>query len=285
MADVAYPPPWGWRVAGYFLSKGVAAGAMILAVLLQLVGANASALADIVPGAVALAGMAVTGVFLIAGLKQPHRFCYLWTRAQLRSWLAIGAQFINTSALIALVFTAAAVLGLHGLRDALRWAMVPAGIVLAGYAAFLFNQCEGRDLLQSPLLFAHTIVNALVAGAASLGVIALFVDAPAVSARALGWILALGAAASAGIIALDLVGGHATEQAEPAALNVWRDLYAKRFWLGGILLGLVLPGLLAMAFLALGETALLAIDGVLALIGLWFYEDAWVRAGQSVPLS
>jgi hypothetical protein len=24
---------------------------------------------------------------------------------------------------------------------------------------------------------------------------------------------------------------------------------------------------------------------VLALAGLWLYEDAWVRAGQSVPLS
>ena len=35
----------------------------------------------------------------------------------------------------------------------------------------------------------------------------------------------------------------------------------------------------------LPEAALLALAGLLALVGLWFYEDAWVRAGQSVPLS
>jgi Fe-S-cluster-containing dehydrogenase component/formate-dependent nitrite reductase membrane component NrfD len=285
MSDVAHPPAWGWRVASYFLTKGVAAGAMMLAVLLLVVGSRGSALADVVPGVVALVGIALTGVLLIWDLARPRRFYYLFTRPQWRSWLAIGAQFISAAALLVIVFTIAAVLSLHGLRDALLWAMVPAGVVLAGYTAFLFNQCEGRDLWQSPLLFAHTIVNALIAGASSLGVLALFVAAPSVSVRALGWTLELGVVASAGIIALDLFGGHRTMQAERAALNLWRDLYAKRFWLGGILLGLVLPGLLATAFLVLGGSALLAIGGGFALVGLWFYEDAWIRAGQSVPLS
>lgn len=285
MADVAHPPPWGWRVASYFLTKGVAAGAMMLAVLLLVIGARGSALADIVPGVLALAGIAVTGILLIWDLKQPRRFYYLFTRPQWRSWLAIGTQFINASALIALAFTVAGVLGLHGLRDALRWAMVPAGVALAGYTALLFNQCEGRDLWQSPLLFVDTIVNALIAGAASLGLIALFVHAPDACTRALAWTLALGAVTSASLIALDLAGGHPTQQAERAALNLWRDLYAKRFWVGGIVVGLALPALLATVFLAVGGTAWLAIAGVLALVGLWFYEDAWVRAGQSVPLS
>jgi hypothetical protein len=31
--------------------------------------------------------------------------------------------------------------------------------------------------------------------------------------------------------------------------------------------------------------AALAVGGASALVGLWLYEDAWVRAGQSVPLS
>jgi Fe-S-cluster-containing dehydrogenase component/formate-dependent nitrite reductase membrane component NrfD len=285
MSDVSHPPPWGWRVASYFLTKGVAAGAMMLAVLLLVIGAHGSALADEVPGALALGGIALTGVLLIWDLARPRRFYYLFTRPQWRSWLAIGAQFINAAALIALAFTIASVFGLHGLRDVLRWAMVPAGVMLAGYTAFLFNQCEGRDLWQSPFLFAHTIVNALLAGAASLGVFALLVDAPAVALRALAWTLALGAVTSAAIIAMDLFGAHPTAQAERAALNLWRDLYARRFWLGGIITGLVLPGLLAAAFLAAGGTALLAAAGALALVGLWFYEDAWVRAGQSVPLS
>lgn len=284
-ADVGHPPPWGWRVASYFLSKGVAAGAMMLAVLLLVIGARGSALADVAPGVLALGGIALTGIFLVWDLKQPRRFYYLFTRPQWRSWLAIGAQIINAAAVIALAFTVASVLGWHGVRDALRWLMVPGGVMLAGYTAFLFNQCEGRDLWQSPLLFAHTVVNALLAGAASLGVMALFIAAPRDSVRALGWALALAAAASASIITLDLFGGHPTGQAERAALNLWRDLFAKRFWIGGMLTGLAIPGVLAAVYLAVGGTGLLAIAGVFALAGLWFYEDAWVRAGQSVPLS
>ena len=50
LSDISHPPPWGWRVSSYFLSKGIAAGAMMLAVLLLVVGAEGSALADVVPG-------------------------------------------------------------------------------------------------------------------------------------------------------------------------------------------------------------------------------------------
>jgi Fe-S-cluster-containing dehydrogenase component/formate-dependent nitrite reductase membrane component NrfD len=286
MTGVDHPTPWGWKVASYFLSKAVAAGAMILAVLLLALGSEGSALADVVPGVLALAGIAVTGVFLVWDLKQPKRFYYLFTKPQWRSWLAKGAQVINVAAITALAFTAAAVLDVDWLRDALRWLMVPAGVMLAAYTAFLFNQCEGRDLWQSALLFPHTVITALIAGAGALGIAALLVSAPAELERALGWTLALGVAASALVIALDLFGvKHMTHQAERAAVNLWRDLYAKPFWLGGVLVGLVLPGALAAGFLAGGGTALLAAAGLLALVGLWFYEDAWVKAGQSVPLS
>jgi len=285
LTDIAHPPPWGWRVSSYFLSKGIAAGAMMLAVLLLLVGADGSPLADVIPGLVALAGIAVTGIFLVSDLKKPSRFYYLFTKPQWRSWLTIGAQFINLAALVALVFTVAALADLGGLRDALRWAMVPAGVMLAGYTAFLFNQCEGRDLWQSPLLFPHTIVNAVVAGAGTLGIAALFTDAPADLERALGWALVLGVATSAAIIGLDTFGKHPTAQAERAATNLWRDIYARRFWIGGIACGLAAPAVLGALFLVAGGTVLLAAGGALALVGLWFYEDAWVRAGQSVPLS
>ncbi len=95
----------------------------------------------------------------------------------------------------------------------------------------------------------------------------------------------LGLAASALIIGLDTFGKHPTAQAERAATNMWRDLFARRFWLGGVVTGLVAPAILGVAFLAGAGIGVLAAGGALALVGLWFYEDAWVRAGQSVPLS
>jgi Fe-S-cluster-containing dehydrogenase component/formate-dependent nitrite reductase membrane component NrfD len=284
-ADVAHPPPWGWRVSSYFLSKGIAAGAMLLAVLMLGLDARPSALADVIPGLLALAGIAVTGVFLVWDLKQPRRFHYLFTRPQWRSWLAIGTQCINFAALTAFVFTLAAVAGWDGARDVLRWVLIPAAVVLAGYTAFLFNQCEGRDLWQSPLLLPHTIVNAVVAGSGALGIVALFMDEPAQMSRALGWSLLGSVIASAVVIGMDAFARHPTRQAEQAALNMRRHLFARRFWIGGIAVGLVVPAVVAALFLAAGGGGLLAAAGLLALIGLWCYEDAWVRAGQSVPLS
>lgn len=283
--DVGHPPPWGWKVSSYFLSKGIAAGAMMLVALLETLGAHGSRLADVVPGLLALAGIAVTGVFLIWDLKRPTRFYYLFTRPQWRSWLARGTQAINLAGALAIAFTLASVAGLHGPREVLRWALVPAGALLAGYTALLFNQCEGRDLWQSPLLLPHTIAGALVAGAGALGIASTVVAAPVALTRALGWVLVFGIAASAGMVVLDLFGGHPTRQAERAARNLYRDLFARRFWLGGALLGVIFPAALAAAFLAVGGVGLLAAAGAFALVGLWFYEDTWVRAGQSVPLS
>ncbi len=286
MYDVAHPAPWGWRVSSYFLSKGIAAGAMMIALLLLQLHTGGAGLADVAPGVLALVGICVTGVFLVWDLKQPRRFYYLFTKPQWRSWLTRGAQCINAAALIAFVFTFSAVLGWDGVRDAVRWLLLPTGALLAAYTAFLFNQCEGRDLWQSPLLLPHTLVNALIAGAGALGIVALFSSQPAELTRVLALVLVGSVVASAAIIALDIFGRHQTEQAERAAKNLHSDLFARRFWLGGIAIGLVAPAVLCASFLiAGGGGLLLSVAGVLALVGLWFYEDAWVRAGQSVPLS
>ncbi len=284
-SDIAHPAPWGWKVSSYFLSKGIAAGAMMIAALLLAIGAHGSRLADRAPGILAVAGIAVTGLFLVWDLKQPRRFIYLFTKPQWRSWLARGAQVINVAGLIATLFTVAALLDAHGVRDLLCWAMLPAGGMLAGYTAFLFNQCEGRDLWQSPLLLAHTIVNAVLAGAAALAIVGLAVDAPSNVHRALGWCLLLSAVASAVIVGVDVFGRHPTAQAERATLNLRRDLCARQFWTG-MILATLLPAAAAGVYLAAGSwIVLMAAGGGAALVGLWLYEDSWVRAGQSVPLS
>jgi Fe-S-cluster-containing dehydrogenase component/formate-dependent nitrite reductase membrane component NrfD len=252
--DVAHPAPWGWRVSSYFLTKGIAAGAMMLA------------LGGLLAGVLALAGIALTGVLLVWDLKRPERFISLFTRPQWRSWLALGAQCLNVAALVAFAYTVTSALGADGVNEVLRWAMVPAGAMLAAYTAFLFGQCEGRDLWQSRLLLPQTLVNAVLAGASAFAVLA--VDGAG------GWIAA-GAIAAVGLALVDALGPHPTAQARRAARNLWRDLHARRFWTGIALLAIAAP-LSALATPA---------AGLAALAGLWLYEDAWVRAGQSVPLS
>jgi hypothetical protein len=66
-----------------------------------------------------------------------------------------------------------------------------------------------------------------------------------------------------------------------------RGRYAAQSWCGGILTGLVVPAALLTMSLAVDDAGPwpAALAGVAALFGLFAYEDAYVRAGQSVPLS
>lgn len=171
-----------------------------------------------------------------------------------------------------MAFTAAATFGANGSCDVLGWVTMPAGAALAGYTAFLFNQ--------SPLLLPHAIANALVAGAGALGLAALAVDAPDRSLRVIGWVLLLAAAASIAIAALDAWGRHETRQAERAAKNLRRDLYALRFG-AGLLLGFAAPAVLGEIFLLTGGIGLLGLAGVSAMVGLWLYADVVVDFEKS----
>ena len=66
-----------------------------------------------------------------------------------------------------------------------------------------------------------------------------------------------------------------------------RGRYAAQFWFGGILNGLVVPAALLTVALVVDTPGPwpAALAGVAALFGMFAYEDAFVRAGQSVPLS
>jgi hypothetical protein len=77
-----------------------------------------------------------------------------------------------------------------------------------------------------------------------------------------------------------------TPHVEIAIGAMTHGVYARRFWAGGVVLGLVVPAAITVLALAADTGALWpAIAGLAAVIGMWFYEDSFVRAGQSVPLS
>ena len=66
-----------------------------------------------------------------------------------------------------------------------------------------------------------------------------------------------------------------------------RGAYARQFWWGGVGLGMIVPAVLVIVALGadLDGSTLPALAGLAAVIGMFAYEDAFVRAGQSVPLS
>jgi formate-dependent nitrite reductase membrane component NrfD len=158
------------------------------------------------------------------------------------------------------------------------------GFMAAAYTAFLFGQCEGRDLWQTPLLPVHLVVQALLCGAAVLSLLParLGGDTPQVTyvaSRTLVICLGLHLLMLLGEVAIP----HTTDNARYAARLITRGPFSSAFWGGAVVLGGILPALLLLT----GDLNpwMVGAAGVLALAGLLIFEWCFVMAGQSVPNS
>ncbi|MBT6944052.1 MAG: polysulfide reductase NrfD [Actinobacteria bacterium] len=278
-----HPVTWGSMVSGYLVTKAVAAGVMLMAALLVLIGhGDNQAAVGVVPPMVAGAFLAATGVLLVGDLKQPGRFHYLITRGNWSSWLVKGAYVL---AGFAATLAAWWVAGLAGAGGVLPILVVPAVVLAlgtAGYTAFLFGQCEGRDLWQEPLLLPVLLIQAVVAGGATYSVLDLVMTIPEVAT--VRWVFLAALVLNGILVAAEMRGGHSRHVTMALAELTHGDQGQKfRIWL---VAGLALPCLLlAAALLTDSGTLLVAPAGLAALAGMFAYEDAYVRAGQSVPLS
>lgn len=280
-----HPMPWTGKVSAYLVTKGMGSGALMVASLLVLLGhADEQAAVGVLPPVLAGFFTFVTGALLVADLKQPKRFLYILTRPNWMSWLTRGAVILALYAAVAAAWFLAGLFDIPMLIRALALPGLLLGAATAGYTAYLFGQCEGRDFWQTPLLLPVLLAQAVVAGASLFLIADVFVDLPEVDA--IRWALLGGIAALAAFLFAELT-ARGSVHVEMAAAAMTRGRYAFRFWAIGIAMGLALPAALVIAALAGagGSTTLGAAAGVAALTGLAGYEDAFVRAGQSVPLS
>jgi formate-dependent nitrite reductase membrane component NrfD len=206
---------------------------------------------------------------------------------QSKSWLARGAFILIGYSGLCGVFWLASIVGFSAAASILLWPTVLVGFCAAAYTAFLFGQCEGRDLWQTPLLPAHLIVQALLCGSA---VLALLPDAVGGSASALGFAiptfivsLALHLIMVLGEVAMP----HTTDNARYGARLMTHGPFARAFWGGAVVLGGIIPLLLLLVGPMLGAPNRIAagVAAVLALTGLLIFEWCFVMAGQSVPNS
>ena len=286
--DVSHITPWGWKVAAYLWTKSIGAGVPLIAAILLIFGfSGRSALLD---WGAPLAGAiftAITAVLLIADLKRPDRFHYLILKGNLDSWLVRGAYVLQLFGALAGLWFLAGVFDIGGALPALWWLTGLAAIGAAGYTAFLFGQCEGRDLWQSPLFLWHLLSQAAICGAGVLAALGFLGGAGrgTLTPPVVALIVAL--AANAALLAGELSGRHANSDVGQAVHEIVAGRYARQFWLGTALLGLALPFALALTYaLAGGASSVLALfAGLFGLAGVLTFEDVWVKAGQVVPLS
>jgi formate-dependent nitrite reductase membrane component NrfD len=99
-------------------------------------------------------------------------------------------------------------------------------------------------------------------------------------------VLAVGAAALGLLAVAEVVSRHPTADGARAAHELAYGRLRGWFWLGGVLLGAVLPLVTALLALATEAPAAVSVLGAgAALTGLAAHEWAWVEAGQAIPLS
>jgi Fe-S-cluster-containing dehydrogenase component/formate-dependent nitrite reductase membrane component NrfD len=272
--DVPHTIPWDWRVSLYTWTKGIAAGAYLVPLLLVLAGLLKVDspvwlwVAPVVSGAF----LGLTGALLIWDLEHPERFYLIFTRPQWRSWLVRGAFIIAGYSLVLGLHFAASLMGATRPQRFLMIAGLPLAGLTAVYTAYLFAQAKARDMWQNPLLPPHLFVQSLLVGAAALLPFAAWLE-PALVTPLL-W--SLGALS---LIHLLFIWGevsivHPTAHAHLAVREMTRGRY-RAFFLTGI--ALALGGVFA-PWLGLAAVPL-------ALAGLLLFEHAYVQAGQSVPLA
>jgi Ni/Fe-hydrogenase subunit HybB-like protein len=149
---------------------------------------------------------------------------------------------------------------------------------------------------QNPLLPPHLLVQALLLGAAVLLLSSVWREGAYVSDDLTSTggtrsvvLTSLWTLAVTSLLHLLMVWGevsltHATAHARLAVWEMVSGRYKSDFWIGMVLsfLGGLLPWLAILGYVS---TSLAVAGAPLALVGLMLYENAYVQAGQSVPLA
>jgi hypothetical protein len=295
MVQVAYNAQhrihWHWELPSYLVTKNIAGGLFLLLSLGAGLGVfSFDSLTFLAAGFTSMVFMLLTVILLIKDLAQPKRFLNVLLRPQWKSWLARGAYIMVTfTAVTGLwwLLEGAAYLNwlpsglVAGIRPFAAWITLPLALGVVIYSAFLLGQAEGRDMWQSPLLPFELPAQSFVVSSGVFLALSFFISIP----PGLQGFLSVVFPVSLGInLLLMLANKFAMPFASEVALLASRDIthghYRNHFWWGGVVLGHVIPFVL---FLIAPFTAPIA--ALAAMVGLFFYEYAFVMAPQRVPNS
>ncbi|MHC4991048.1 MAG: 4Fe-4S dicluster domain-containing protein [Planctomycetota bacterium] len=268
--DTDHRVEWGSHISAYLVTKGVAGGVAMLAPFGAKLGLTGVGLRWM-PEVIALVFTIVTLFLLVHDLARPMLFYRLLTRPNWKSWLVKGGVVLGAFAAVVSAILAARATGFEGAADALRWVAAPLGAGVAGYTAFLFAQCKGRDLWESGMLLPHLLVQALLCGSACL-------LQYATDSLPLKVILAISVLVHGGLALAERFRPHETDNARQAAGFLGTVRFGPSLaFRDGLILGV---GVALVMIVFAPAWALFP-----ALIGLALYEHAFVRAGQLPPLS
>jgi Fe-S-cluster-containing dehydrogenase component/formate-dependent nitrite reductase membrane component NrfD len=294
--DTPHGKPWGFDMALYLLTKGVATGALLLSVILWLSGSDLP-LTRVIGPSISLLFLIITAVILIVDLERPERFYYILIRPNWRSWMVWGAYFLTAQGVITTAWIAAGWLRWHALLELLAWPAIVSSVLATCYTGFLFAQGLARDLWQGPHAAFDLLAQAVTEGAAALLLAATALGQHATGLTGftgftgftgitrLGWILAWALGIHVVFLVVEnVLTPSPTRHHELAVQAIRRGPFARIFW-GGAIACAVVAIVVAPVGVAHRAPVALAAAALLALAASFAWECVWVEAGQSVPLS
>ena len=283
--DIPHVKPWGFDMAVYLLTKGVATGTMLVSLVLMLGLGDRSPLTTTIGPALSLVFLTVTTIILIADLERPERFYYILVRPNWGSWMVWGAYLLAVQGLVTAAWLAGVGAGYARVLSWLVWPAIVSSILTTIYTGFLFAQGLARDLWQGPQSTIDLLAQAVVEGAAVLLLAAAATGAYADPAMMpmLAATLAVAMLVHVAIVSVEyLFAPSPTPHHRLAVSAVRHGPLAPLFW-GAAIGASVLS--VAVGALAPAVPLTLALAAILALGGSFAWEYIWVEAGQSVPLS
>ena len=282
---------WHWELPSYLVTKNIAGGLYMLMSLGVMFNFFAfESLTFLATGFTAMVFMLLTVILLIKDLSQPKRFLNILLRPQWKSWVARGAfilvGFTAVAGLWWLIEGAAYMNWLSSdiastLRPIAAWFTLPLALFTVIYTAFLLGQAEGRDMWQSNLLPFQLFAQSMMAASGVFMIVNVFVP---LSADLHTLLVGLFPTSSAINLLLTLAGkinSFASEVALLAHREMTHGKFRNYYWWGGITLGHIIPLALFFTF----STFALPVAVTCAIVGLFFYEYAFVMAPQHIPNS
>jgi Fe-S-cluster-containing dehydrogenase component/formate-dependent nitrite reductase membrane component NrfD len=281
---------WHWELPSYIVTKNIAGGLFMLLSLGSMFNIlNFDAVTFLATGFTAMVFMLITTILLIKDLSQPKRFLNILFHPQWKSWVARGAYIMVTFTAIAglwWLLEGAAYLGwlpaefMVSIRPIAAWIVFPFALGVVIYTAFLLGQAEGRDMWQNSLLPFQLFAQSMMVASGMFLLVNLLVSFPA----GLHTLLLTLFPASIAINLLLTLAGKVNSFASEVAMLAHREMthgrFSNHYWWGGITLGHLIPLILVLAFAPALPVAVL-----FTVVGLFFYQYAYVMAPQHIPNS
>ena len=283
--DIPHATPWGFDMALYLLTKGIATGTLLVSLLLPFLDGDRAGLATVVGPSISLVFLLATTVILIADLERPERFYYILSRPNWRSWLVWGTCFLMVQGALTTAWLAAQWFGLEFILPLLRWPLAIVSVLATCYTGFLFAQGRGRDLWQGRLATVDLLAQAVAEGAAVLLLVAAI--APGLAngdlLRELAATLVGAMLVHVSLVVVEHVIMKSPTRHHALAVDaIRRGPFARLFWGGAIATAVAA---IVVAGLSTQLPTILAGAAALALASSFAWEYIWVEAGQCVPLS